>query len=633
MASASPVSNKSFINVQWVWNASPNPFSKSQNIEWRRYSDVENIIIEKAFTTGETNAILDGYHIDFKHSVQISNDDIHKQRPVKRMACDKDDRILREERFLPNPVAPDRPFGGRYGFISPFIKEVVKDLNLTKKQLPSKDKTVVPMIVEKAASGIIEEGKHVGKKREAEEIANQLLQKKNADIKEIWKCCAYLYTLESFLYIKSNEIMRLIGSEQHEQVWRSKIRTLGPFCLLLWDNPFNRKLTKPGTILYRGAKLSDDLIALFKDDCSKDPRPWHSFQAFTSCTRNPSVAENFGNVLFIMKICLAFTVDLTELSKYSYEEEELLFPGVSFTVDIMEFDKKKNKHLIYLTLQQRHDKAEQHHVYKNAPQPSYDPQTPPDTSAYISAALVLGEALGSGDPDAIAAAKAALDRITADAHASGVFDHAAAFSGSVLDRVASIDDDYAVAGAADCDGHDDDWKKLDNANVLYSLSDIDNERFAILAQEKMFTKFLNFVLALADDIYLIPTSILDRFCSYILPRIHHNVKCLSLDLTSMERILRVAEYPYLSQLKLFNFNQDICSSYFQNDLPNLKCFSLTYNSIEAYGAHVIPLLRRMSHLKGLILYLSIENRVVFVDGTRLYNEILIHMPQLRTFTF
>jgi len=63
--------------------------------------------------------------------------------------------------------------------------------------------------------------------------------------------------------------MRLIGSEQHEQVWRSKIRTLGPFCLLLWDNPFNTQLTKPGTILYRGAKLSDDLIDLFKDDCSK----------------------------------------------------------------------------------------------------------------------------------------------------------------------------------------------------------------------------------------------------------------------------------------------------------------------------------------------------------------------------
>jgi hypothetical protein len=355
MASAASVRSKSSTRVQWMWNATADPFSKSQKAVWNRYSDVENMMIEKAFTGGESHAILDDYHIDLKHNLQISNNDTNKQRPVKRMVCDKDDKVLREERFLPNPVAPDRPFGGQYGFISPFIKEVVKDLNLTRKQLPSKDKTVIPMIVEKAAIGIIEEGKKIGKKCEAEEIAKQLLEKKNADMKEIWKCCAYLYTLESFLYKKSNEIMRLIGSEQHEQVWRSKIRTLGPFCLLLWDNPFNRQLTKPGTILYRGAKLSDDLIDLFKDDCSKDPKPWHSFQAFTSCTRNPSVAEQIGNVLFILKTRLAFTVDLTELSKYSYEEEELLFPGVSFTVDKVEFDKNKNKHLIYLTLQQRHD--------------------------------------------------------------------------------------------------------------------------------------------------------------------------------------------------------------------------------------------------------------------------------------
>ncbi|CAF1397234.1 unnamed protein product [Rotaria magnacalcarata] len=458
MTSATPVSNKSFTNVQWMWNANPDPFSKSQKVEWRRYSDVENMIIEKAFTTDVTNAIFDDYHIDFKHGVQISNNDAHKQRPMKRMVCGKDDKALREERFLPNPVAPDRPFGGQYGFISPFIKEVVKDLNLSRKQLPSKDKSVVPMVVEKAALGIIEEGKKLGKKHEAEEISNQLLEKKNADIKEIWKCCAYLYTLESFLYKKSNEIMRLIGSEQHEQIWRSKIRTLGPFCLLLWDNPFNKKLTQPGTILYRGAELPDNLTALFKDDCSKNPRPWHSFQAFTSCTRNPTIAEKFGNALFIMKICIAYTVDLTELSKYPYEEEELLFPGVSFTVDNVEFDKNKNKHLIYLTLQQRHDKADQRHVYKNSSLPSYDPHTSPDTSAYIAAINALFNDFKSDDPAVRAAAIAARDRLNADAHTIGLFDHMSAFSSSVLDRVATIDDDYAAAGAAGCDGHDDDWK-------------------------------------------------------------------------------------------------------------------------------------------------------------------------------
>ena len=155
-----------------------------------------------------------------------------------------------------------RPYGGLYGFISPFIQAVVKDLNLKKDRLPSKNKTIVPMIVEKAALGIIEEGKKIGKQREAEEIANQLIEKKNAGMEEVWRCCAYLYSLKSFLYKKLNETMRLIGSEEHEQIWRSKIRTFGPFCLLLWDNPFNSKIITSETKLYRGAQLSDDLINL-----------------------------------------------------------------------------------------------------------------------------------------------------------------------------------------------------------------------------------------------------------------------------------------------------------------------------------------------------------------------------------
>jgi len=148
--------------------------------------------------------------------------------------------------------------------------------------------------------------------------------------------------------------MRLIGCPQHEQVWRSKVATLGPFCLLLWDNPFNSKMIKPKTILYRGADLPDDLITSFRDECSKDPKPWHTFQAFTSCSRNRSVAEQFGNVLFIMETRIAFTVDLSEISEYDDEEEELLFPGISFQIERVESEPNKNKHMIYLTLQQRH---------------------------------------------------------------------------------------------------------------------------------------------------------------------------------------------------------------------------------------------------------------------------------------
>lgn len=114
-------------------------------------------------------------------------------------------------------------------------------------------------------------------------------------------------------------------------------------------------MAKPGTTLYRGADLSDDLIAIFKDDFLKDPKPWRTFQAFTSTTRNRTIAEQFGNVLFIMTTKVAFTVDLTSLSAYAHEEEEeLLFPGVSFMINRMDFDQEKNKHIIYLNLQQRH---------------------------------------------------------------------------------------------------------------------------------------------------------------------------------------------------------------------------------------------------------------------------------------
>ncbi|CAF4794882.1 unnamed protein product, partial [Rotaria magnacalcarata] len=168
----------------------------------------------------------------------------------------------------------------------------------------------------------------------------------------------------------------------------------------------------------------------------------------------------------------------------------------------------------------------------------------------------------------------------------------------------------------------------------------------------------------------------------------------------MERIIFVADYPYLTKLKLFYFNQDIASAYFKNlslvynedntktswesivessmshypalalhdvppttfsssiltklcittnvfddclrlldgrltlnDLPNRKCFLLTCDFIDAYDAQIVPLLRHMSYLEELTVYLSIENRDTFVDGTHLYKENLIHMPQLHSFVF
>jgi len=98
-------------------------------------------------------------------------------------------------------------------------------------------------------------------------------------------------------------------------------------------------------------------------------------------------------------------------------------------------------------------------------------------------------------------------------------------------------------------------RKLSNIDVLYSLLDINNGRLDILVQEKTFSNILNFVSI--DNI-----SLLDRFSTDILTRIHHNVKYFILEPVFMERILPATVYPNLTELKLFNFDQQIALKYF-----------------------------------------------------------------------
>ena len=307
--------------------------------------------MEEAYSKGETKAILDDYYIDFQKKLQISNTGSYKQRPVKRMEHKREDKHLREERFVDLPVSIGRSFGGQYGWVSPFIIEFRRSLKLKPEQLPSTQPDLIPMLVDKAAEGIIEEGKRIRKKEEALKMASMLREKKHQGIEEVWKCCAYLYSLESFLYKTINTMMHLVGDQEHNDAWKSKVATLGPFCLLLWDDPLN-KTAKTGKTVYRGANLKTEQIAKY-EEMAKDQNMYGSFQAFTSCSRDRKKAEEFGNALFIMDLVVAFTADLEKFTEYPDEEEELVKPGVCFRVTKVEFDRKNKKHLIYLKLKQR----------------------------------------------------------------------------------------------------------------------------------------------------------------------------------------------------------------------------------------------------------------------------------------
>jgi hypothetical protein len=241
----------------------------------------------------------------------------------------------------------DHVLTGNSAFTRATLQQFSISLNALEKNLAE--------IVELAAQGLIVEGKLVGKKREAEWMAEQLMAVKQGTMKKVGECCARLYTLESFLYQKLNETMRLIGDEEYAHVWQSKIETFGPFAILLERYVIESESDIPTTV-YRGAYLTDEMIASYFSSInsgrssSSDDNLSPSFPAFTSCSRNRAKAEEFGNVLFIIDFTFKRSVDVSEFSQYPDEEEELIKPGAVFLIEKVEFDSECDKYLVYLSV-------------------------------------------------------------------------------------------------------------------------------------------------------------------------------------------------------------------------------------------------------------------------------------------
>jgi hypothetical protein len=229
-------------------------------------------------------------------------------------------------------------------YVSLFLCEAYKHLGL--RQNWEKDEKQRRMVVKAAAQGIIEEGTTLDKMSEAKKLANSLLEHSDDTAEGIWKCCVCLYGLENFLYKKLIEYMRLVDKEDKENkdVWHSKVPTLGPFALLL-NLGFIFGASTHTAVFYRGQTLTADQMDKYRADVGNEL----TFQAFTSVTRNRAYAEHFGNVLFIINGCNQH-MDMSTISQYPDEVEELLPAGLRCRIDRVIFDSNKNKHLIYLTV-------------------------------------------------------------------------------------------------------------------------------------------------------------------------------------------------------------------------------------------------------------------------------------------
>ncbi|CAF4233634.1 unnamed protein product, partial [Rotaria sp. Silwood2] len=109
-------------------------------------------------------------------------------------------------------------------------------------------------LVERAAQGIIDERTKLHKNQEAKDIAYVLLEVRNGTRGEIWRRCAYIYSLESFLYRRVNEVLRQVGVAEDEDVWRNALPTLGLFIWFLFDYPEDVPEYKENIELKKGGK-------------------------------------------------------------------------------------------------------------------------------------------------------------------------------------------------------------------------------------------------------------------------------------------------------------------------------------------------------------------------------------------
>jgi hypothetical protein len=324
-------SNLSTHKFLWLWKGNENPWSEEE-AEWKRYSDMENDVIEHAYLDGDQQAVLDKHMIDFERSLQINKNDEFRQRPIKRVQLDSSGQYLREDRFCFSEQ-PVKPFGKAKNTMSDFIWEW---LEANRHIAPKEGKIIYEEIVEQAARGIVEEAKLLDLDFEGETIANRLRKLKNKTLYQIEQECIYLYSAESFLYKLINKTLR--------EDDRSRVSNLGAFCYLL---PGIHSFTKEydGT-LYRGVMLSQEMI----NDYENSIGDWRRWLAFSSTSKSREQAEHFGNTLFILTLKKnAAYRDISSISYYPHEEEVLLPAATDFVVDRIDCD-KNGKYLIYISV-------------------------------------------------------------------------------------------------------------------------------------------------------------------------------------------------------------------------------------------------------------------------------------------
>ena len=114
-------------------------------------------------------------------------------------------------------------------------------------------------------------------------------------------------------------------------------------------------------------------------------------------------------------------------------------------------------------------------------------------------------------------------------------------------------------------------KKLNIDQIFYSLSGV-NTRLNTLMHDTIFTSHVKLMRYCSNN-FINPLSetILDRFCTEILPTIHHKIQWLDVESTCMERVLHCKAYPNLYRLGLYNLEKENAEHLFKSKIFYFNC--------------------------------------------------------------
>jgi hypothetical protein len=165
------------------------------------------------------------------------------------------------------------------------------------------------------------------------------------NISSLLRMCASFYTRNTFLYRRANQFLRS-SAESDQETGRNLGLYIGLlrecFCVVGGRSPLS--WLSPA-VVYRGANFSLDIVA----DYARRPDELIRWQGFTSSSRDEGVALGFpGNVLF--EISLKNSVaSLDDISAYSREQEVILSPYQTFSLDSIRWDGDRGRWILSLS--------------------------------------------------------------------------------------------------------------------------------------------------------------------------------------------------------------------------------------------------------------------------------------------